>query len=267
MQKKQKYSDFGQKGDKSNAIIFGGQERIPSVRTVKDMAETVFDKSWVKNNENQPLYYMYRALAENDADAQKMAGVNLRYDILDSVPVRLGGEYNKTAGHYHSLAHGTKFTYPEIYELINGEMYYLTQKVEGNKVVDVYAVRASSGDKIIVPSGYGHFSIFLSAGSIRQSNWTSNDSISDYEPVKKSQGAAYYAFMDKSVPFGVRWIKNENYSEVPPLRFLAPTNFGDLGLDKKINMYKLVNSLEKLDYLNNPQNYPELWDRVLNNKV
>lgn len=264
---KKAFNDGGRAGDESKAILFGECKRIPSIRFVKDMSETIYGQDWVKNNLNEPLYYMYRDLAKNEADAKNIADANLRFDILDSVVINLGKEYNKTAGHYHSMAHGTNFTYPEIYELINGEMYYLNQKVEGNKVIDVYAVRAESGDKVIVPSGYGHFSIFLSNGSVRESNWTSNSSISDYAPVKKMRGAAYYALIDKSVPYGVRWIKNENYSEVPPLRFLNVNNYKELGLKKEENMYGLVKDLSLLDYLDNPEKHTDLWNRIINDKA
>lgn len=266
MATKKVYSDGGRKGDESKAIKFGGTERVPSVRVVQDMKETILDKDWSENNSVTPLYYMYRDLARTDAEAKKIKAVNLRFDILDSTAVSLGKEYNKTAGHYHSMVPGTSFSYPEIYELIKGEMYYLMQRIDGNKVLDVYAVRASSGDKVIVPSNYGHFSIFLSSEGVRESNWTCNDSLSDYDRVKQKHGAAYYALIDKTVENGVRWMKNENYSEVPPLRFLGPTNFADLGLLKNTDMYELVNDLEKLDYLVNPQNYSNLWDRVLNTK-
>ncbi|MBU3999798.1 glucose-6-phosphate isomerase [Patescibacteria group bacterium] len=266
MQTKQKFSDYGKKGDKTNAIIFGGKERIPSVRVVQDMKEVILDKKWAEKNSSQPLYYMYRDLAENKEDAQKIKAANLRFDILESTAIRLGNEYNKTAGHYHSISHNKNFTYPEIYELIKGEAYYLMQKVENDKVIDVYAVRASGGDKVIMPSNYGHFTIFLADDSIRMSNWTPSDSLSDYGPIKQKRGAAYYALIDKESKDGVRWVKNENYSQVPPLRFLKPTNFSDFGLIKNINMYGLVNNPEKLDYLNNPQNYSELWERVLNNE-
>lgn len=266
MNTKQKYSDGGKEGDNAKAIIFGGKERIPSVRFVEDMKEVILDKEWAEKNKTQPLYYMYRDLAESEAEAEKIKAVDLRYDVLDSVPVYLGEEYNKTAGHYHSMIENTDFTYPELYELIKGEMHYLMQKVEGDKVVDIYAVRASSGDKVIVPSGYGHFSIFLSPEGVRESNWSPNSSLSYYDDVKKKRGAGYYALIDKNATDGVRWVKNDNYSYVPPLRFLKPTNFSDLGLDKNVNMYGLVNNLEKLDYMKNPHNYPKLWERVLNSE-
>jgi glucose-6-phosphate isomerase len=266
MNTKQEYSDGGKKGGKENAIVFGGKERVPSVRFVEDMKEVVLDREWAEKNKAQPLYFMYRDLAENEAEAGKIKAVDLRYDVLDSVPVRLNKEYNKTAGHYHSVTENADFTYPELYELIKGEMYYLMQKVEGDKVVDIYAVRASSGDKVIVPPGYGHFSVFLSPEGVRESNWTSNSSLSDYSQIKQKQGAAYYALIDENETDGVRWVKNENYSYVPPLRFLKPTNFNDLGLDKNVNMYGLAKDLGKLDYMKNPQNYPKLWEKVLNNK-
>lgn len=266
MQTTQAYSDGGKKGDTTNAIIFGGKERIPSVRIVRDMKEVILDQEWAEQNQAQPLYYMYRDLAENEKEAEQNKAANLRYDILESMPVYLGKEYNKTAGHYHSEAGNTGVTYPELYELIKGDAYYLMQKVESGKIVDIYAVRVTGGDKVLVPPGYGHFTIFLSKDILRMSNWTCNSSLSDYDRVKQKHGAAYYALVDKNEKDGVRWIKNENYSEVPPLRFLKPTNFSDLGLDKNINMYELAYNLEKLDYLNNPQNYSELWERVLNNK-
>ncbi|MFH1233792.1 MAG: glucose-6-phosphate isomerase family protein [Patescibacteria group bacterium] len=266
MQTKQKFSDGGIKGDNSNTIIFGNKKRIPSIRFVKDMEKVILDKGWVKDNKSQPLYYMYRDLSKNEKDAEKIKTANLRFDILDSAPVRLGDEYNKTAGHYHSITNGTKFAYPEIYELLIGDVYYLMQKTDGDKVEDVCAIKAVAGDKVIVPSNYGHFTIFLSSDSVRMSNWISNNSLSDYDQVKQKHGAAYYALIDKNADDGVKWIKNEKYSSIPALRFLKPTNFKDFGLIKGVNMYGLVNDLKKLDYLNNPQNYIELWNRILNKK-
>lgn len=263
---KKEYGDGGKKGDKANAIIFGGKERIPSVRIVQDMKEVILDQEWAEKNRTQPLYYMYRDLSENKKEAERNKAANLRYDILDSVPVILGKEFNKTAGHYHSEIGDTGISYPELYELIKGDAYYLMQKVEGDKIVDIYAVRVTDGDKVLVPPGYGHFTIFLSKDVLRMSNWTCNSSISDYEKVKQKHGAGYYAIIDKSAINGIQWVKNESYSEVPPLRFLKPTNFSDLGLDKKVNMRSLAQSLEKMDYLCNPQSYSELWKRVLSDK-
>lgn len=266
MEIKTTFSDGGRKGDEAKAIIFGDKKNIPNARIVMDMEETIWDKNWAEKNRQQALYYMYRGLAKNDEDRQKMKSSGLRFDMLDSFPCSLGQEYNKTAGHYHSLVPGTNLSYPEVYGLIRGKMYYLMQKVKGDEVIDVYAVKAGSGDKVIVPPDYGHFSIFLSPEGIRESNWTSDNSLSGYEKVKEKKGAAYYALIDEQSKDGVRWEKNNHYSSVPPLRFLPPTNFADLGLSKDSDMYELVNDLKKLDYLNKPQNHEELWNRILKAK-
>jgi len=266
MQTKQKFNNNKRKEYNFNTIIFGNKKRIPSVRTAKDMEGVILDKKWFKKNSSQPLYYMYRDLAKNEKDAEKIKVANLRFDILDSAPIKLGKEHNKTAGHYHSIANGTKFAYPEIYELIKGKAYYLMQKTNGDRVEDVCAIKAESGDKVIIPPNYGHFTIFLLSDSVRMSNWISNSSLSDYDQIKQKHGAAYYALYDKKAKDRVKWIKNKNYTTIPALRFLKPINFEDFGLVKGVNMYGLVNDLKKLDYLNNPQNYIELWRRVLNNK-
>lgn len=244
------------------AIIFGNKEIIPSVRTVKDMEEVILDKNWVKKNINQPLYYMYRDLSENEETSEKIKTANLRYDILDATPIFLGKEYNKTSGHYHSIVPGENLSYPELYEVKNGRVYYVLQKTDGDKIIDVYAIKAESGDKVLVPPDYGHVSIFLSEDA-RQSNWTSRKSISDYEPFKKTHGAAYYALRDENEKDGVKWIKNDNYGYVPPLRFSSPHNYKELGLSKKESAYHLVKNLKKLDFLNNPQNYGKLWEKAL----
>lgn len=241
------------------------KERIPNIRFAKDMKEVILDKEWVEKHKKQPLYYMYEGVAENTADAEKIKKSNLRFDILDSAQIFLSEEYNKTAGHYHSKCGFGNYTYPELYEVISGEAYYLIQKIDGDDIVDIYAVKAQSGDKVLIPPNYGHFTIFLSKENVQMSNWASESLVSNYEPVKQKRGACYYALREKNSKDGIHWVKNKNYKSVPSLRFLPPTNFEDIGLVKNINMYNLVKDLNKLDYLNNPQNYSKLWGRVLNN--
>lgn len=241
------------------------KEIIPNIRLAGDMKEVILDKAWVEKHKEQPLYYMREGLAENAADAEKIKKSNLRFDILDSEQTFLDEEYNKTAGHYHSKCGFGDYTYPELYEVTSGEAYYLIQKIEGDDVIDAYAVKAQGGDKVLIPPNYGHFTIFLSKENVQMSNWVSESLVSDYEPIKQKRGACYYALREKNSEGGIYWMKNKNYKSVPSLRFLPPTNFEDIGLFKNINMYNSVKDLNRLDYLNNPQDYSELWNRVLNN--
>ena len=47
------------------------------------------------------------------------------------------------------------------------------------------------------------------------------------------------------------------------MRELNPTNFSEFGLEKNKEMYELVDDLEKLDFLVKPEEYKELWERIL----
>jgi glucose-6-phosphate isomerase len=74
----------------------------PQVRTLREMQSVIFDKAWLRTADlDQPLYLMYRdgVLPQDRQIAQQL---QVRYDITVLLPVRLGREFNKTKGHYHS---------------------------------------------------------------------------------------------------------------------------------------------------------------------
>ena len=78
------------------------------IRRRQDMYEVLYDR---QSAEIEELYYMYREVAlAHDCDLIRQKG--LRYDITVIVPGTLGGEYVKTAGHYHPEKPGTGLTYP-----------------------------------------------------------------------------------------------------------------------------------------------------------
>ena len=87
---------------------------------------------------------------------EKLREQNIRYDITIIPPGMLGREYIKTAGHYHPLVPGGSVTYPELYEVLEGEALYLLQRQD---LGDVVAINASAGDKVLVPPNYGHITI------------------------------------------------------------------------------------------------------------
>ncbi len=51
-------------------------------------------------------------------------------------------------------------------------------------------------------------------------------------------------------------LKNENYIDTPELKFLSPNLWLEkFGIDKNKEMYSLIEDLNKLDFLKNPQKY------------
>ena len=265
------------------------KNQTPDIRYLFDMKEVIFDQEWLGKQEDIELYHMYRGMGLSGEDKKKIEMARLRYDITVIPPLMLGKEFNKTAGHYHCGA-ATGISYPEIYEVLSGEAYYLMQSaIKNNSVKDTYFVHAIAGDKIIIPPNYGHFTINASDKGLVMANWVCLDCVSDYSEVKEKRGACYYAvenppnpsqeenthphgelnipLLKGVIPQGwgvlINWLPNKNYREVSKLRELNPTNFSEFGLEKDKKMYGLVDDLEKLDFLVKPEEYKKLWERIL----
>lgn len=240
---------------------FGDNVTVADVRRLHDMEDVIFDKEWFENTEerNKDMYYMFRDLAKNTADLEKIKANHLRYDITVIPPGMLGSEYTKTVGHYHPNVPGTDISYPEMYQVLEGTATYLLQKVEHGEediVLDAVVIKAEKGDLVIVPPGYGHVTINASKGTLKMANWVCRDFSSIYEPIKRLFGASYFLLKDG-------FAKNPLYKNVPPIRYLMPLPYNDLNLDSGEDMYELIRDVEKLRFLTAPQDFMGFLTEVL----
>lgn len=169
----------------------------PDIRRLDDIRGVLFDKEWSKTAEDSDLYYMYRNIKEED---------DLKCSITVILAKSLGKEFNKTKGHVHIGNYG------ETYTVLEGQAIFLMQKTKDGFVDDVYAVKAKQGQSVIIPPFYGHVTINPSSVDLKTTDWSSVNCKSDYSLFEKLQGACYYYTKDG-------WIKNNNYKNVPPLRF------------------------------------------------
>jgi glucose-6-phosphate isomerase len=195
---------------------------------------------------------MYRDLSLSRADKEKLLQQDLRYDITIIPPNMLGCEYIKTAGHYHPLVSGGCITYPELYEVIEGEAVYLLQNQD---LSDVVAVYASAGDKVLVPPGYGHITINRSNKTLKMANYVARNFSSLYDPIRENGGGAYFFTRDG-------WIKNIRCPGAAQLRRVEAPNSSSLrklGLAKGREMYPLLRVPGLLDYMTKPEKYLELF--------
>lgn len=239
-----------------NELKFGERTFLPDVRTLGEMEEVVFNNRFLANaNMDMELYYMFREVSRNEEDARKITESGWRYDITIIPSNKLGVEFVKTAGHYHPYPQGSKLTYPEIYEVLEGEAHYLLQKREDAQsvetITDVIVVKAGKGDKVIVPPNYGHVTINPSETTLKMANWVASAFSAIYEPIRNKGGAAYF-----ELTYG-EFIKNDRYEDVPEIRFLKPSDtwIKDLGLSKAVAMYELLRAPEKLEFLVNPEKW------------
>jgi len=223
------------------------------VRELKDIEDVIYDKEWLKKAPNFELYHMYRDLTENELDKRKIIDHDLRYDITVFLPVMLGKEFNKTLGHDHPIVPGTTITYPELYEVLEGEAIFLQQDSDDEHIKDVFAISAKKGDKVIILPNYEHLIINPTNKELKTCNWICRRFASNiYKPFRARHGFCYYAIKQGSE---IKWIKNENYESIPELGFEKPNNFYGFDLNKDKPIYKSVNNLEKLDFLLEPQKY------------
>ena len=227
-----------------------------SNRKVKDMMDVLMDQSRV-TYPDKILYDMYREVHLSEEELQKMRNAQLRYDITVIPPAMLGSEYVKTAGHYHpcpeycSGAGVEMLSYPEVYQVIRGTATYLLQKKD---LSDFIIVEAGKGDIVLIPPNYGHVTVNADSEKLIMANWVSDAFHSEYEPVRCKAGLAYYVTED-----GIA--QNGNYDKMPPLSYGRPKSYPSVDLYSGVDMYDLVNDLEKLDFLTNPQNHPELFKK------
>ncbi len=207
-----------------------------AVRKLFDMKEVIYDQNWVNQQENDfDLYYMYRDLTRKQ-DKTIYQKNNVRFDVTVIPPQTLGKELVKTAGHFHPDAK-EGISFPEVYELMNGEGIYLLQKdsVENN-TIEIIVVKAKAGDQILIPPGYGHITINPSkTETLVMNNLVSSAFSSIYGSIKEKQGAAYLLLNDGN------WIKNNQYSEEIKVLERVPE--------------KIVDQPFYLSFINNPDEW------------
>lgn len=234
-------------------IEIGGRKFRADIRWAFDLKPVLAYPDELK--ENFPAYYMFRDVYYSKSDYERIREYNLRYDITVIPPAKVGKEFIKTYGHYHPIAEDN-LSYTEIYEVLRGEALYVLQKEEKNGVVDVIAVKACEGDKVVIPPNYGHVTVNDSKKELWMANWVYRNFKSNYEPYRMRRGACYY-YTEEG------WIKNPNYGEVPELRFIKPKIPKELGLKKSEEMYKLVKDLRRLEFLYKPSKYKDMFEEIL----
>lgn len=234
-------------------IEIGGRKFRADIRWAFDLKPVLAYPDELK--ENFPAYYMFRDVYYSKSDYERIREYNLRYDITVIPPAKVGKEFIKTYGHYHPIAEDN-LSYTEIYEVLKGEALYILQKEEKNRVVDVIAIKAFEGDKVVIPPNYGHVTVNDSKKELWMANWVYRHFKSNYEPYRMRRGACYY-YTEEG------WIKNPNYGEVPELRFIKPKIPKELGLKKSEEMYKLVKYLRRLEFLYKPSRYKDMFEEIL----
>jgi glucose-6-phosphate isomerase, archaeal len=235
---------------------FGEQLVEPDIRRLHDLRDVAFDTAWFEDASDRDAYYMFRDLSRTQDDAETIKRHQLRYDITIIPPLQMGLEFVKTYGHYHPRANPKlMFTYPEVYEVLDGDAHYLLQHTHNEHSVDeVILVKATRGDKVIVPPNYGHVTINPSEKTLTMANWVCRSFESLYEPYTQLHGGVYYELING------RMLRNQAYPAVSEIRVVYPAEVPVQGLVKLKPMYELIEEPHLLEFLTAPERHVALFD-------
>jgi len=176
-------------------LLVDDKEITPSVRMLSELDDVLLNKINIEKTGDLEMYYMFRDLYKKDG---------LRYDIT-FIPYReMDGECAKTYGHCHPIAE-EKLTYPEIYQVLEGNALFILQKELSNASTIVTMIDAKKGDVVLIPPNYCHVSVNPGPDDLLLANIVADDFESNYGHFKENKGAAYYYMADKKL------IQNSNY--------------------------------------------------------
>lgn len=80
-------------------------------------------------DEQEQVYEAYRDIIF-EKDRSLFNKYDFRYDITVILPGEINGECKKTSGHYHGSISKQAFTYPEVYQVLEGVTAFVLQKVK-----------------------------------------------------------------------------------------------------------------------------------------
>ncbi|KUO51601.1 MAG: hypothetical protein APF76_13220 [Desulfitibacter sp. BRH_c19] len=191
----------------------------PEIGTIKDAISFFYYK--VAPTE-VPLYYRYKNIYY-EQDETIFNEVNIRYDIVVMFPGKIGKEFIKTIGTFQPLKSTGKETYSEYYEVLSGEAIFLLQKNgRNNEVEEVIAIEAKTGDKVYIPSNYGHVIINPGESFLVVANLIAANVSAISEAFLEKSGAAY--FYIETEKGKCDWIKNPDYKNSVGLKIKAAPN-------------------------------------------
>jgi glucose-6-phosphate isomerase len=201
------------------------------VRTLAELRETLADP---EANGPDPAYFMYNGVASVSATAGRTR-YNWRYDLTVLPPGRCGGEYLRTAGHYHPRIEGKAVAWPEVYEVLHGQALFILQRVDDPgappgdaRVEDVVLLWAEAGQQAMLPPDYGHWTVNVTDAPLVICDWIGADSESDYAAVREARGPCCYVKVGEDGP---RYGWNARYERPPEhLRHARPVDVPELGL-------------------------------------
>lgn len=212
-------------GDGAQLFFNGGLPAVePSRRSWEELRPVLKDPASCPAG---TAYLMYRDICW-PRDRERLEEHRLRYDLTVIPAARAGREPVRTHGHYHAPVPGADLTYPELYQVVHGQAWFLLQKPGRGGADEVVVVKARAGDYVLVPPGYGHVTINVGPVALVIANWVERHFPSSFSEMRARGGAAYHVLQG---PGGLDLVPNPAYGEPVPLRVVDAFPIRSLALE------------------------------------
>jgi glucose-6-phosphate isomerase len=181
----------------------------PGYRRVRDLLPVLAQPAVGSDHADEIVYLTYRNVRRTDD--RWMDAHGLRYDLIVTLPGRIGEELNKTAGHYHNDA-GDGVSFPEIYDVVRGQAAFVLQYSAGSDDVgDVRILNCQTGNRIVIPPDWGHVTVNTGIEPLVVADLVAISSRNLYEAYQQRQGAAVYLLGIPGQPAEIQVQPNPNY--------------------------------------------------------
>ena len=214
------------------------------------------------------VYRAYRNIRFAE-DEDLFADWDYRYDITVILPGQANGEFFKTSGHYHAYPPMAKVPFPEVYEVVQGEIVFVLQRnptfdqPDGGTITQIQAVHVKAGQAIIVPPHCGHGSINPTKGVSAFSNIAVVSCPLDYAPVKERHGLACRIVAENGGERIFTAFPNRNYAHLPEIEMAEPLENPELGIEFGVSCYRnFIEHPQRYDFLLHPGAYMDAMDRM-----
>jgi glucose-6-phosphate isomerase len=200
-------------------------------------------------DEDFDVYYMFREATEaEDLELYRQEG--LRYDVTELLPVMIGDEFIKTAGHFHPQREESGQRWPELYQIVGGRALFILQRSLGDGELGVCAVHMGPGDVMLIPGDYGHVMTNVGNEALVSANIVGSVFASDYSEYRERRGAAVKCGMADGVMF-LR--QNDAYSQVINIKELTAMEFArEIGAEEFVQAVAEVGDLHEA-FKRNPE--------------
>jgi glucose-6-phosphate isomerase len=169
-------------------------------------------------------------------DAERLAGVPMRYELTLMPPRTVGREYVKTFGHIHRPEPISGLEWTEVVEVLTGTAHFQLQTLDltGPDADVVYLIEAGPGEKVLLPPGFDHCTINPGNEPLLFSDVIALGVSGDYSRFVAARGAAYLEVVGDDGP---TMIPNPTYRNVAPIRDVSLRDYPALRLTSDTPLY------------------------------